>query len=785
MRILSRLSLFLLIAIVVVLPQNRIQAQLAGTTPLQPVVGDARSKEMIAGVDRFLMRAINESVTLRTTLWKRDLNSAAAYNSSVEPNREHLRHILGVVKEDKRESFVALELVSTTEHDSKLAETRDYTIHAVRWPVLAGVHGEGLLLEPKGKIKARIIVLPDADQTPEMLAGLAEGVAPVSQAALRFVQLGCEVVVPVLIDRGIEFSGNPVLNIRTNEPHREWLYRMSFEMGRHVIGYELQKVFALVDWMDLKNKAESAPIAVAGYGEGGLIAMNAAALDTRIQAVLVSGYMRNRNCIWEEPIYRNVFGLLREFGDAEIATLIAPRMLVVEYSQYPQLPGTKSSQPGVRAVTAPGKLTQPDVKEVSAEIQRARTLNDGKFTDAQRLIVGAQDTTMPVFSVEAVQALLTGLNISVSDVKTPEAPLRTKTPLPDIAQRQQRQVKEMQDYTQRLLHVCEVERNARFWKKVPVDAVEKFATATKGFRDEFVNEVIGRFPDPSMPLNARSCLLSENEVFSVYDVTLDMWPDVFAWGCLIVPKNIKSGEKRPVVVCQHGLEGLPEDCVNEDEKSNAYKYYKGFASKLARQGFVTFSPHNLYRGYDNFRVLQRKLNPLGKTLFSVINAQHQRILEWLGAQPFVDKSRIAFYGLSYGGKSAMRIPAALEGYCMSICSGDFNDWIRKIISVDFPASYMFTGEWEIDEWNLGRTYNYAEMAALIAPRPFMVERGHDDGCGIDEWIAWEYAKVHRLYDRLGLNNMDTIEYFNGPHTINGKGTYEFLHKHLDRAPASP
>jgi hypothetical protein len=33
---------------------------------------------------------------------------------------------------------------------------------------------------------------------------------------------------------------------------------------------------------------------------------------------------------------------------------------------------------------------------------------------------------------------------------------------------------------------------------------------------------------------------------------------------------------------------------------------------------------------------------------------------------------------------------------------------------------------EIWEWNMGRTFNYAEMAALIAPRPFMVERGHNE-----------------------------------------------------------
>jgi hypothetical protein len=144
----------------------------------------------------------------------------------------------------------------------------------------------------------------------------------------------------------------------------------------------------------------------------------------------------------------------------------------------------------------------------------------------------------------------------------------------------------------------------------------------------------------------------------------------------------------------------------------------------------------------------------------------------------VDAKRIGFYGLSYGGKTAMRVPAIIDRYCLSICSGDFNEWIRKNASLDYPSSYMFTGEYEMPEFNLGQTFNYAEMAALIAPRPFMVERGHSDGVGVDEWVAYEYSKVRRLYDQMGIGERTTIEYFNGPHTIHGVGTFEFLHKNL-------
>jgi len=61
----------------------------------------------------------------------------------------------------------------------------------------------------------------------------------------------------------------------------------------------------------------------------------------------------------------------------------------------------------------------------------------------------------------------------------------------------------------------------------------------------------------------------------------------------------------------------------------------------------------------------------------------------------------------------------------------------------------------------------------------MVERGHNDGVSLDSWVGYEYAKVRRHYDLLGLHERTRIEYFNGPHTIHGVGTFDFLHRFLD------
>ncbi|HKB03727.1 MAG TPA: dienelactone hydrolase family protein, partial [Gemmataceae bacterium] len=235
-------------------------------------------------------------------------------------------------------------------------------------------------------------------------------------------------------------------------------------------------------------------------------------------------------------------------------------------------------------------------------------------------------------------------------------------------------------------------------------------------------------------------------------------------------------EKRPVVVCQHGLEGKPTDVCNPNERT---KYYNSFAAQLADLGYIVYAPQNPYIGWEKFRVLQRKAHPLKLSLFAFIVRQHEATLNWLATVPNVDGDKIGFYGLSYGGKTAMRVPAILKKYALSICSADFNEWVGKNVSIDFPVSYMYTIEYDMYEFDLGQTFNYAEMAYLIAPRPFMVERGHDDGVGIDEMVAYEYAKIRYLYqNKLRIPDRTTIEFFPGAHEIHGKGTFAFLKQHL-------
>ena len=753
------------------------------------IEGDIAST-LVSGVDRFLLKKLKESVKARKQHWSRDFSSAEAYQRSIQVNRAKLADLLGL--KDQRVAYTHPKYdLEINEKSPVYMKTGAFDAYKIKWPVVGDVVAEGLMLVPnlltfrKTEIQvapeftaaykerashdsfytaAHVIALPDADQTPEQLAGLAPGIAPESQFARRLAESGCRVIIPDLISRKMTRRQSDYGGWGSELSQREYLYRSAYEMGRHIAGYEVQTVLSLVDWIESHQGPERRRIGVMGYGEGGMIALYAGALDPRINTVGVSGYFGPRENIWEQPISRNIFGLLEQFGDAELATLIVPRSLVIEAA-----PGPVADLPGKGG--APAKLAGPDPGDVYTEVKRARQLLASYVDEIPiRLILGSG---LPFGSEPALEVFLDNLRLGLKP-----GPNKPITPsIPDTTafeDRQQRLIAAWDQHTQQTLMRSSYVRK-EFMKSLNTSSISSFEETIEPYRDIYRDEIIGHFNDPLLPMNPRTRQTYEGENWTGYEVVLDVFEDVIAYGILCLPNDLKKGEKRPVVVCQHGLEGRPRDILQGDHQA-----YHDFASKLASRGFITFSPQNLYIFQDRFRTLQRKAYPLKKTLFSIIVPQHQQILNWLKTLPNVDAERMAFYGLSYGGKSAMRIPALVKDYCLSICSADFNDWVWKNASTVTPYSYVWSGEYEIFEFNLGSTFNYSEMAALIAPRPFMVERGHFDGVAPDERVAYEFAKVRHLYQaKLGMGDRCEIEWFPGPHPINGKGPFEFLHKHLN------
>lgn len=742
----------------------------ADNTPLpgtsQLTRDDDISSSMVSACDDFMLAEIEKSISRRAKHWNRDFSSTENYNKSIEPNRKRFAHILGL--KDERVAFDVPQFVGSLDQPVLVGKGKGFDIYSIQWPVFGDVSGQGLLCVPrKDKKVADVVAIPHSRITPEMLLGLTEGVPAESQFARRLAENGCRVLVPLLISSE---TYNHCKDSRWNKTlmsHREYIQRAAIVLGRNIIGYEMQKIFAAVDWFS-KEGGDDVKIGLIGYGEGGLLAMYCTAFDTRVDAACVSGYFDDRQKSWQEPLYRDVFALLEQFGDAEIASMICPRPLVVEACK-----GPNEEAPSHR-YAAPGNLVSPELADVRKEIKRAKALVAGFDAQPQIELIVSDDGQGPFGSADALKAFLNNLSPKAKLVK-PDKIRENNLKNYDPQKRLLSQVHEIDRHNQYLVKLSPNVRK-EFWKNADVNSVEKYEQSTEWYRDYFHEEVMGRFDYPLLNPNVRTRKSWETDKWTAYQVVMDVFDGLYSYGILVVPKGIKPGEKRPVVVCQHGINRRPKMVIVEEGTG-----YHGFAGALAERGFITYAPQNPHIFYNRFRQVARKGHSIKKTLYSIIVPQHQQIVNWLSSLDFTDPQRIAFYGLSYGGKTAMQVPPLVKNYCLSICSGSFGEWIWKCIRTDksgFQYGYIWFVEYEMFDFDLASTFNHAEMAALIAPRPFMVERGHGDIVAPDEWVEYEYSKVRGLYDKLGIGDRTEIEIFNGGHEIHGQGTFDFLHKHL-------
>ncbi len=255
-------------------------------------------------------------------------------------------------------------------------------------------------------------------------------------------------------------------------------------------------------------------------------------------------------------------------------------------------------------------------------------------------------------------------------------------------------------------------------------------------------------------------------------VEIEVAPGVMQHGYLLVPAGAKP---RPAVLVvfyapevsvayagPRPLEGQAKQMLTTGERGQQ----RDFALQLARRGFVTLSIGT--PGDDAYRPLQSgaQCQPLSYLAYIAANCHAV-----LAQRPEVDPARIGVMGHSYGGKWAMFASCLYEKFACAVWSdgGVVFDETRKAVNY-----------WE--PWYLGldatkparapglvtpqnpRTGAYQkifetghdlhELHALMAPRPFLVSGGSEDGPG--RWPALNHAiAVNRLLgfqDRVAMTN---------------------------------
>jgi cephalosporin-C deacetylase-like acetyl esterase len=293
--------------------------------------------EQYRQMDRYITDLVMKADGVRAEYWKDlDLSSIPAYERSVERYRRDWSRFLGVPDMGN---------TPLSPRREKVAELETHTVYRVWLDCLPGVQAYGVLLVPKrlrGKAPG-LVALHGHGGSAEIVAGLLDPKA--SGAYKRFgetaARRGYVVWCPFIFgtyseeyepQEGPEARGRNILN------------KKALIAGTTIMGVELAKLRRGVDYLESLPEVDARRIGMYGLSKGGHYTLYAAALDTRIQAAVVSGWFNHRTrkllapktgngMFWitypnrEEYYLRD---LLTRFGDAELGWLTAPRAIMIE-----------------------------------------------------------------------------------------------------------------------------------------------------------------------------------------------------------------------------------------------------------------------------------------------------------------------------------------------------------------------------------------------------------------------------------------------------------------------
>ena len=226
---------------------------------------------------------------------------------------------------------------------------------------------------------------------------------------------------------------------------------------------------------------------------------------------------------------------------------------------------------------------------------------------------------------------------------------------------------------------------------------------------------------------------------------------------------------------------------------NADRPFRDFGRQLARRGFVTLnisSPGGDAREPD---LGGAACQPLSYLAYIAANARHA-----LAVRPDVDERRIGIVGHSYGGKWAMFAACLDERFACGVWSDpgiafdetrpNVNYWERWYLGAE-PNHRRPPG---IPNENNPRTGAYRilreqgrdlhELQSLMAPRPFLVSGGAEDGPR--RWQALHHVvqvnAVLGAANRVAMSNRPD----HAPNAASNELIYDFL-EHVLKPPPSP
>ncbi|MDF1514696.1 MAG: alpha/beta hydrolase family protein [Anaerolineae bacterium] len=245
---------------------------------------------------------------------------------------------------------------------------------------------------------------------------------------------------------------------------------------------------------------------------------------------------------------------------------------------------------------------------------------------------------------------------------------------------------------------------------------------------------------------------------------------------VIAPHGHSSGGKLAVAGCRE----LPEIAQTIDEHNYDY------GVQFVRAGFITFCPDA--RGFGerqedaardsilnaSCQWLNNMALPLGQTVTGMWTWDIHRLVDYVQSRGDCIADRIGCAGLSGGGLQTLWASALDERINCAVISGYLYGYKESLLDLHTNCSCNY----------VPHLYEYVDMgdiAALIAPRPLLVETGTQDALngasGLDNVIT-QMEIVRSAYRVWDAEDMVKHDVFEGEHRWNGVEAIPWMQRHL-------
>ncbi len=242
---------------------------------------------------------------------------------------------------------------------------------------------------------------------------------------------------------------------------------------------------------------------------------------------------------------------------------------------------------------------------------------------------------------------------------------------------------------------------------------------------------------------------------------------------LLVPTDVKAGEKRPLAICPHGHDALGLHSYagafrDEKHRQRVLTNQGNIAEQAALRGFVAIAPAT--RGlaaelaipdpkkrHGNRPCRAQLIHCLlaGRTAIAERVWDMQRILDWALTQPNVHPDKVIMTGNSGGGVVTAYAAALDPRIHIAIPSCSFTS-VTSAEGFVFHCDCCLTPG--IRNWG-----DLSDVGGLIAPRHLLIVHGPADGLHHRADVERNAAAVARIYRAAGAENRVALKWGDAGH----------------------